>query len=56
MMINWIGTDELSKIKNYAVRIYDNSWIDGETNTNYVLSGLNDGVHSIEVITSDYLD
>jgi len=49
----WTGSDDVSGISHYEVRLDGGSWINIGTSTTYIFSGLRDGSHIIDVKASD---
>lgn len=51
--VTWQGTDSISGIDHYEVRIDDSLWIDVDSSTSYQFADLNDGEHTIHVKAVD---
>ncbi|MEM2111449.1 MAG: Ig-like domain-containing protein [Candidatus Bathyarchaeia archaeon] len=51
--VRWNGTDKISGIDYYNLRLDYGSWVSLGTKTTYILTKLNDGEHTIEVEAYD---
>jgi len=51
--VTWIGSDDLSGISHYEVRLDEDSWTNVGTNTTHTFTGLSDGSHVIHVKATD---
>jgi hypothetical protein len=53
VIISWIGSDNLSGIDHYEIRLNEGKWINVEANTNYTFEKLTQGVHTIYIRAVD---
>ncbi|MGQ9691199.1 MAG: Ig-like domain-containing protein [Thermoproteota archaeon] len=53
VVITWTGSDALSGIHHYEIKLDAGSWINVETNTTKTYTGLNDGSHTIDIKAFD---
>ncbi len=53
IVIMWNGSDVISGIDHYEIKLDDGSWIDIGKQTIYMLSDVNDGIHRVEVKAID---
>ncbi len=51
--LNWQGSDDLSGIESFEVRVDSGEWIDLGTETDYTFEGISDGDHTVEVRAVD---
>ncbi len=53
VLIEWEGYDNITEISNYDIRIDDGNWSSLGKTTSYSFSGLEDGIHKVEVRATD---
>ncbi len=52
-LVKWQGSDELSGIDEYEIRLDSGDWKDLGTGTNYTFQGISEGDHTVEVKAVD---
>jgi len=53
VLITWTGSDALSGINHYEIKLDAGSWVNVETDTTKTYTGLNDGSHTIDIKAFD---
>jgi len=53
LTVTWAGSDAISGISFYEIRLDGGSWISVGTNTTHIFIGLGDGTHAVEVKATD---
>ena len=51
--VSWSGSDEVSGINHYEIRLDDGSWIDVGAEASYTFAGLADGEHKVTIKAVD---
>ncbi len=52
--VQWVGSDHETGISHYEIRLNDEDWMNVGNDTEYILEGLADGVHTVYVRAFDF--